>query len=592
MKTSPSSKALTAMISLMLLAACSGSKPSRVSFAKHGAANGTPDRPGNGSDQPSELGEEDGTGTPKVEETPPLELKFKLSDADDSDAYENTFGAAKIVFESDFKKPKITLKRSILSKQGSALTEEQKAFAVRLCKDIDLSASAKAFEAPKEDSEELYLVWRSHFGADVKNFLADYLAKEAEPIACAVTVIEEEDGKKAAANIVLNALADKDTDLVGSQKMEDALKEGLLLASSAKVEKFDNNTLTTVSEPAKIDLKIPALNSSDVSLAEAGTSGETCYLVANGATTAAYNPKSKSTASYNVTAKSEFTAGAATLKVLAGRMIKECSSIKVEGKDAALTLSLTCGDYFALKDQGLEAGCAWDVPVANKADPENTVAAALTLSKFNVKTRDGSKISAQTSDSTIPISGINEIRDGKTNVSALSKGQAQLVEDALDLWIAIDEKTYRESYYNHIIRIKWDGGCNYGAYAYFGADEFTWCAGGALTENYTSRRFQDPSLLLYRSITAYHETRHTLNWQHDHDDKSYKPCGGTAASAILPTKVITNCNFDFCKSLKPIAAGTYKNELNYDYDGDNTGRKSQGDCKAWSGTLGVTGGGF
>lgn len=571
-----------------LLAACSGAPPSRVNIANKAGSEANPNKPGT---VPGELGGGMTPGVP-VELPKDEELKFKLSDTSDSDAYDFTFGAAKIELETNLLKPSIKLSKFLVSKKGGTLSAEQIAFGTRLCKDIDLSTSAKNFEAATGASPELYLLWRSHFGADLKTALADYLAKEGEPLSCAVLITQEENGRKESAQIILHALSEKTDGLIGSSKLEQALKEGLLLVAEEKAEKLDEKSLIPISDAAKVSMQVPALNSLEVKLEATTSTGETCYLVENGSTTKPYNPKSKTTSNFKVAAKAEFSAGEPKAKVISGQMIKGCEKIKVASENGNLNLALSCSDYFEIKDAGNEAACAWEIPVANKADSENALALALTLDKFMVKTRDGSRIKEQTSESTIPISGINSIRDGQIDMRALSKGQSQLLEDGLDVWIAIGEKSYRDFWYNHIKTIGWDGACNYGAYAQFNSQKITWCKGGALTEDYTARRFQDPGLLLYRAMLAWHEAMHTKNLQHDVDARDYEPCKGTAGSAEMSVFVLENCKFDYCKQLKPVMVQTYKSELNYSYNGDNTGRKSRGLCKQWSQKLGVSGGGF
>ncbi|RZA19491.1 MAG: hypothetical protein EOP10_19525 [Proteobacteria bacterium] len=575
-----------------LITSCN-SGPQRNSYSKGDGAGAKSREANSGDGQATDLPSVD-TDLPGSATLPGEPLNLKLSATPELDAYDFTFGSLKITLDTKLSSASLIYKRAILVKKGVILDDEKKALANRLCKDIGLSDSPDSFEMAKRfTGADLYLMWRSHFGADVKVFLADYLAKNGESLRCALSVSIEASGKKEATDIFFDPLADSVASILGSAKPEAALKEGLLMIANTQEQNLLGKVFENISVPEKITTQIAALNALDFKLeASDDARREQCYLIASGTTTKIFNPNSVSGALYSLKAKAEYNSGELKTKSLGGRLIKECAAIKMEKSDNQLAAVVSCADYFAIKDQGMEAGCAWELPISHKADPENSLALPFILEKLNVKTRDGGQVLDQSSQSLIPLSGINDIRDGKVNVSALSKGQAQLLEDGIDIWIAVDEKSYRDNFYNHIKTISWDGACTYGAYAQYGSDMITWCGGGGITEQYASRRFQDPNLMFYRGMLAYHESLHTRNRKHDVEDKTYLPCAGTANAAVLSTFLLKSCDFDFCKQLKPSAVSLYKNELNYNYNGDTTGRKAQGDCKKWSTELGVSGEGF
>ncbi|RZA23689.1 MAG: hypothetical protein EOP10_12055 [Proteobacteria bacterium] len=578
---------------LIGLAVSCNSGPQRNSYSKGDNARAKAREANTSDSQATELPSEetDLPGSAILRGDP---LNLKLSATPELDAYDFTFGSVKVTLETKLSNAGLIYKRGLLLKKGVILDADKRAFANRLCKDMGLSDSADTFVmAKKFTGADLFLMWRSHFGADVKVFLADYLAKNGESLRCVLSVSIESAGSKEATDIVFDPLAESTATILGSAKAEAALKEGLLMVASHSEQDLLGQVFENITLAEKITTQVAALNALDFKLdALDDANSEQCYLISNGGTTKPFNPNSMSGAVFSLKGKAEYTSGDLKPRTLAGRLIKECAAIKIEKSDTQVAAMFSCADYFAIKDQGMEAGCAWELPIAHKTDPENFFTLPLIMEKLNVRTRDGGRVLDQSSLSVIPLSGINDIRDGKVNLSALSKGQAQLLEDGLDIWIAVDEKSYRDNFYNHIKTISWDGACTYGAYAQYGSDMITWCGGGGLTEQYASRRFQDPNLMFYRGMLAYHESLHTRNRKHDVEDKTYQPCAGTANAAILSTYLLKTCNFDFCKQLKPAAVTLYKNELNYNYNGDTTGRKGQGDCKKWSTELGVSGEGF
>jgi hypothetical protein len=591
--TKPPLRVLFLGVLLSIASSCNSGSPERPSLSKSlGAAEDSRESrpkaktPGSSPDE-----QDDSALDPTVEQRP---LNLKLGTIPEVDAYDFTFGSLKLSLDSKLENASVNLKRGILLKEGTRLSEGERGLADRLCKDVGLSETADAFEPAKTfRGTDLYLMWRSHFGADVKIFLTDYLARNSQALRCVLRVSLEAPGKRESTYITLDPLADSVAKIVGSSKAESALAEGLLMVANEVVDTYAEAALVWITAKEKMMPKVAALNSVDVTLGEAAVlAKEQCYLIALGGTSKPYNPKSASGALYTLTAKAEFNTGDLKPKNVDGRMIKACEAVKFDKKGPQISSNFSCGDYFAIKDQGLEAGCAWDLPIMHKLDPENSFHLSVLMNKLPIRTRDGTRVNEQSSQSVIPVSDINDVRDAKVNVSALAKGQAQLIEDALDLWIALDQKSYREVFYNHIKTIGWDAACMFGGYANYGSEAFTWCGGGSLTEPFVARRFQDPVQILYRAMLAYHESLHTRYFKHDYEDRTYAPCAGTSKSAVLSTFVLKNCSFDFCNQIKPWAALIYKNEMNYDYSGDNTGRKAQGECKLWSNELGISGEGF
>ncbi|MBC7661564.1 MAG: hypothetical protein H7249_17850 [Chitinophagaceae bacterium] len=535
------------------------------------------------------------TGKPSESAQPPTVLSLQLDASADNDALVYTFGVASAKLKGNTLTYGVVQKRSILS--GAPLSVEQRSDIIRLCRDIGLSSKPDQYLPAKTWDQEapIYLMWRSHYASDVKTRIAGAATTSAGGIRCAVDLELTAETDHQSVRLTFDPIANKKSAPAGVLNINTAISQGLLLPN-ASFDKETTANISEISDDPKIMLQAKALDPSvfkpridPIGLAEQ------CYTSVSGGKSHIANPEAKNDFKISV------SVGLAAVKSIApkevgGRLLPECKNLKVQQQNETdANVDLSCAQYQAVKDAGLEAGCAWELTISNKSDPEDTIAVSTPMNKLVYKTVNSSDIAKVMV--LIPRSKKNPVRNGTTKLIGFNQVQQEMMTDSFDLWLNILPAAFDRDFGSRIKQVSYAPDqpmCKNGfaAYAGYGATEFFWCPNGGMTEGHQAARDTDPATALFRGITLYHETRHTMFWKHDHDDTSYAPCAGTAASSEFYYNLYAKCDTDFCRVLRDDEIRLMKVELNYDYTNDGTGRKSQGICKTWTKAMGIDGEGF
>lgn len=519
---------------------------------------------------------------------------FKLSAEPQHDAADFTFGIASLEIPSLTQVAKLTVTRGILNGAGRALSDSDRLTFTRICRDIVVSVDPSSYIPPQDlkAGSKIYLIWRSYYADHVRSLLIDLLMRGGSGIECLLTL--NLDGKEL--HIGFDPAA-PNTDLVGgTSQLQRAVNLGLMLPRRVGLKKpTETSMYVPVLDLPRIYFGIKPINPQQLLVkARAGAVTNECALSTSGGKTHVANPYAMNAIDYEVTTDLDISVVSPLSKVTGGRILPECVGLKLQGKGKSLELNVSCGQYQAIKDQGVEAACAWDLVAANNKDPENTATVPVQMTKLRYKTVDLKQVNEAIQ--LMPRSALNPVRSGEIKVNGFSDAQEQTIAELFDLWIAMDSEGYKRDFLGQVKTIEFSAinGCaqGAGAYAPYGGDSIYWCLSGGMSDSDVQKRHSDPQMFVYRSMLAYHETRHTKNIKHDNEDKSYEPCEGTAYSGFLAYQIVSQCDYDYCKVMRDGAIADYKLELNYDYENDTTGRKAQGLCKVWSNAMGLSGGGF
>ncbi len=518
---------------------------------------------------------------------------LKLTAAPDSDAVDYTFGVMAVEFDPGLSEVSFKQSRALVT--DGTLTQAQLDSLSPICRDIGLSSDASSYVEASDwkKGQKLYLMWRSHYRAAAKQALADLIAQGNAGAECLLHLnYQDASGAAQNVNLVLDPAPASATGFAGSAKLDQAVKAGLLLPQIANsTATFPTNKLNTISDALKVALKVAPLSADKLPINAHNPTGEQCYYATG--TTRVANPYGMTTMTFDVGGDSDPTPSDIKAKTISGRMIAQCQNLKPALNGKSISMDVSCDDYQKIKEQGMEAGCAWDVTVANPQDNENSVALPMQMSKLVYKSIDSSKVDQALQ--LVPQSPENPIRNKTVTLKGMSQGQTLALSDMFDLWIALDADSFRRDFASMVRNIQFGTNqkCgNSGGYTYYNTDTINWCPNGDSSEASVAQRFKDPVAALYRSVLFYHEARHAHDIRHDYEPTDYAACQGTAMSASLAYIVGTKCDYDYCKAFKSAIVSDYKLEMDYDFNGDGTGRKGQGLCRTWSAALGISGNGY
>lgn len=518
---------------------------------------------------------------------------IKINPEATHDAYDFTFGVANLILPLATIDYSLITSRSALSESAATLDETQKATAQKICQDLAVSESPTEIKEPSvwKKGQKLYLIWRSHYSSALNDSLSSILLKGSN-LQCVVNFELTAADHKHSVNLLLNPISATTQGLSGTSKLDEAIKEGLLLPLEQTNETaYRPETIIAVDSAAQILFNVRAISRNDlITRAMAATDLDQCYYAVSNGSTHVSNPYTRNSLGFEIASPQDLSIAEVIPKATGGRDLAQCKTFASEIVGRSVRLDLSCGEYDAIKDLGLEAGCGWDIVIANNQDKENNLRSAVAMSKIPFQNIDPNK--ANQVLKMLPRSDLNPVRNGKTKLTGFKDSYRPLIEDAFDLWLAVDETTFREDYLDFITEISFDSACTYGGYTYYGAHLITWCGGGAINDQAAANRMIDPSSTIYRAMLAHHENRHGRNFRHDFEVPNYEPCSGTAFSAKIAYNIATECKYDYCRVMRDLSVANYKNELNYSYANDFTGRKAKGLCKTWTTALGISGAGF
>lgn len=551
-------------------AACSQAptRPSVGSKSNVGSGNGTGE---NGS-----KGNETEVGQAK---DPSKSLIFELG-AVSSDAVDYTFGAMELRPKT-FADESFKLTRYYRSSDPEKLSDTQKTALASICRDIALSRETGKSGLNLESAAP-QIVWRSHYRYDHKLALNELLAAGQKNIQCIVKIEAEGKDEIAPFYLVLDPLPADEKNLRGSTKIADAMDEGITLPLVTESLKLDLNKIVAITQTEDLKLGIKALQKDKLALTpETSQAAPVCYVDSTKQTQLVNGAKELSN---RYTMKDEgVELGTLLSRPVDGRLLKNCAAVKAEIMDGALETKLSCDQYQAIRLEGIEAGCQWDLEVFNSADKGESVAVRVSLEKAQLKLVNLSSVDG--SLEVLPQASKNPVRDKTVNFQNFSQKGLKSLEQMFDLWVAVEPASFEKDFAAVIKTVVLEQ-CESGVvgYAKFGST-FWFCYLAAFTESALDRG-DYPERPILQLITAAHEVRHASKWLHDKDVASYQPCEGTAASNATLHSIVSVCQEPYCVVLRKAAVREYIQEIDYSLARD--ARKFKGICQTWNNDLGVT----
>jgi hypothetical protein len=511
------------------------------------------------------------------------------------DAYDYTFGSQSIQIQKLEGQGSMDLDitRQVFVASRAPLSDEFRTSLTELCQDIGVSSSADTFtEANLLPADgQLHVHWRSHYALKRKQQLTALLEQIKAPVRCLLKIQVGAESEQTFAILAFDPIPVESQKLAGTAKILDAVEEGLMLIDQSPIPPLDQGQLVPVDSAADIKTKIVAINSVDVKAQLSKSSGAACrYHSLNGQTKVG-NPTALRSYEYSVNSEKAYTLGAVNPQSISGRNLKACGQVKTQVMDQSIQADVACGDYRAIQDEGLEAGCQWSVEVANANDPGNVIGYNIGMEKITFETVDvGSTGGAA---SVLPEAANNPVRAKSTIFNGFSAAQLTSMEQAFDFWIAVSPKSYEMYFDKFVTSVNYLGrtgpACREpGVLAYvetLQSTEIFWCEAAGMSANAISAQ-NSPLQILLISVTAFHENLHTRGREHDFDAPQYQPCRGTAESALISFDSLKTCQEDYCLAFKDFALQEYKAELDYSLQGD--ARRFQGQCQIWNNGLGLT----
>lgn len=549
-------------------------------------SEGNGDENGSGSDSEGGGGSKGGSGGGGDKPKPPEEvipkgstkLDFALGKVD-HDAASFTFGALTLTPKLKDALP-IKVSRFMSFSKPKDVTAEQQSAIAKLCKDLELSSSpTELAKVETVGSTPFHVFWRSHYPESLKKSLSD-LVVAGQDISCILKVDAPTGENIVPFYLSFDPVPKAAGEVTGSAKAADAISRGLMLPLTKTLVKPDESPWISVDGAPEVLIAVAPLTKEGVKLtAEANAAN--CVLDPNKAG-ALLNPTAAVTSKVNLETTFSIKVGAITPAPIEGRLLKSCEALKPVEAQKKIETALTCGTYQAIKNEGLEAGCQWDIELANEKDPLNTITARVALDKVKYTTFDIKKVDQALAN--IPKSQKNPVVTKAITFRGFNDKQLKSMEQTFDLWLAVEPKSYDEDVHNYMKTIT-RGSCDSGVLGFAGlrSATFTICDYAAMSDSALNKA-DDPFRPIIQLITTSHEVRHAVKWYHDKDDRSYPPCGGTASSSVTMHAVAT-CQLDYCFVLKNMALRELRSEINYSLANDQ--RKFQGQCKAWTDELGV-----
>jgi hypothetical protein len=242
-----------------------------------------------------------------------------------------------------------------------------------------------------------------------------------------------------------------------------------------------------------------------------------------------------------------------------------------------------------IKDEGVEAGCQWEVTLENTQDPGNSQILNMPLDRLAFQAIDLRKL--DDGYEWIPKADDNPIRQSSTAIENFDAAEKDRLAESMDLWKAIEPDSFARDFDGSVNRLKYRNDSKACAQSAGFADDIgesviTLCDAPDDSGAIPKKSLSDPFGALLRAQLIAHESRHIKGWKHDWLTEDYRPCEGTAASAVLPFSLVASCTSAFCPMLRDAAFHLFLHELHSSVKGD--GRRFQGQCKRWSDKMGLS----
>ncbi len=541
---------------LWVLFGCSEERPVQPSFGKSsdnkysgiGSSDSKPEPPKDAFDS-------DGEG---ATENSIFEVRSTTQDGVDF-----TFGSVSIALLSEIPSGS-AVDRMLYVSDLQTLSEQDKTALLPLCKDINLEIGA-----------ETIVSWRSHYSLALKRLIADLMEKGQRQIFCVIRVGEARGYRYLAFDPApLQAPV-----VQGTLQADKAVDQNLMMPVAINVA-INQNNLVLVNSEGSIVTGVKALGSDGVKLALNDDAGSPCWYDVTKPGSILGNPGNvkKNLLSYSTTIPVSIVGYLS--KSTGGRLLKNCSKVKLASTSDSILEEFTCQNYQDIKIEGLEAGCQWEIEFGNVNDAENTIALPLQLNKIPFKTIDLKK--ADDALSLVPKNPLNPVRTKSASFQNFSESQLHYAELAFDIWLAVYPTSFIEDFKDYMNLVTVSDSCDpgVGGFARLNSTAFTWCAPNLVVAA------NNPSRPVFHTILIAHETRHSRGWNHDIDNLSYAPCAASAASAAVMHAIVVSCTDDYCATLRNAAINEYITELNYSLRADP--RRFQGQCKTWSNEMGLS----
>ncbi|RYZ52449.1 MAG: hypothetical protein EOP07_19600 [Proteobacteria bacterium] len=552
------------ILSLAVAAASCSKAPERLNSAKSQQtgkdANGkTPVNPNNG-----------GSGGTTVDplEADPSAKELKLIEVLQEPA-DFTFGHIK--FSSGKTEAALKIERYAHISPKSSPTESAKQALINLCSDVDVKSASNG---------DIDLSWRAYTTVETENELFTLTAKGVV-LRCIVSIDDQQ--------IALEVLPSDEKLIFGSKVIAQTTAAALMPLKIVASEVYPKTELLEIVKKAIFVEGASVLKDAAFKAVAPATLVE-CNSFKNDTTVDLIEPGLKILQEFSFI-KENSKLGLVAGKAIAGRTQPSCAKVLLKPELNSVKLEMTCADYQSIVQDGLEAGCEWQANISNVLDPGQSIAASFSMAKINYKT-----VTAASNAEKIrltPKYPDNQIRSKKILMVNSTPTFVEAASTALDMWIGSSPELYYADFHNYMKTINYStsGDCagdlaGGGGYAYLNSTAFTWCGGGDLLDANLKNDKISPFTNLFQIVILSHETRHARGWEHDHDDKSYAPCEGSAKSQVVLHDIATKCTLPFCKPMKKNAIDLYISDMKYNLPGDS--RRNQGQCAVWNKALGLT----
>ncbi|WP_141732976.1 hypothetical protein [Oligoflexus tunisiensis] len=515
------------------------------------------------------------------------------------DAYDYTFGSQALQIKKIEEKGSNALDstRQVFVASPASLGDDIKAGLSSLCQDIGLSTSAQEFtEATSLPANGLvYAHWRSHYSLTQKRQLSAALEQVKGAVRCLLKIQVGDAAAQQYAIIAFDPVPVENQNVAGTDKILEAVEEGVMLIDKTPALAMDQGQLLTVESPADIKPKITALNSVDVKSQLSNSTGAPCRLHTLNGQTKVGNPTALRSYQYSLSSAKAYTLGSVSAQSISGRNLQACTKVKTQVVDKSVQADVACGDYRSIQEEGLEAGCQWSVEVVNPNDVGNALGYNISMEKMTFETIDVSTPGGAAV--AIPEAPNNPVRAKSTTFTGFNAAQLSSMEQAFDFWIAVSPASFAAHWDKYITNVNYlartGAACSEaGVLAYveqLNSTEMFWCEAAGMSAAAVSSQ-NSPLAMLLIGVTAFHENLHNRGREHDFDAPQYQPCKGTSESALLSFDAIKTCTADYCLAFKDFALQEYIAELDYSLEAD--ARRFQGLCQTWNAGLGLTAANF
>jgi hypothetical protein len=429
----------------------------------------------------------------------------------------------------------------------------------------------------ESDEKGMRVWWRSHHTEARREALGLAIASGHRDIHCVMLM---EDSESQPFYLSFDPLPLSPADVLGSHSAAGAVDASIMMMEVSSDLLLQPNSLLKVPEASPPFDTVQALSASARVPMYSSEVGEPCAYAA-GSQTAVRNPSLQK--EFTVKINSGVRVKESRSTPVSGKRLKACSDISLSISDNRPRMRFTCGAYQATKNEGLEAGCQWNLRLANELDPEDETIMTVTMPRLSFA---GLPSTAWASGKeSVAKSEANPIRTKILALEGFSPPQLAFLEKAFDLILEVSPDVFRQDFLGYMksANLGTTGACATSGvmgFASVGSQSITLCP------YMFGAGIDSPSAIVGAAHTIIHEVRHARGFFHDVDRPEYEPCMGTAYANVFDHDIVAVCQSSYCPLLKSSAEGSYLNDINYSLKSDN--RRFIGLCKRWQADMGLS----